>query len=435
MAELRIVLLGKQGAGKSASGNTLLRSQSFHTAAGSERVTRTCVMGRSTLDEQEIKVIDTPGWCDSPQLETDIKQEIIRCISMSSPGPHVFLLVLPIGRFTNEEINTVMNIMKEFGDEVSKYMIVLFTKGDDLEERPIEDYLKELHSDLKAIIQIYGGRYHVFNNRDKSNQKQVSSLLMKINKMVERNEEKCYTTAMYQKAKDQKSDEGRQQCRREKDNSVPDESKSHSTNQNGDKRSRHDGMKGREHRGISEAGKECSQKWKTQQQTRDTQHRECERIKQFTMEVESEKWEKGEEQRRREKPGEDDKRQRSYEVDDAIRRYGEENGEISREIKTLKHTIKQLNESIIKNDALKCMWSNERDKLITKIHELKTEVMIKNNELKQAEMKNEELKQQFKEQTEMFEKMEKLWAQQKTQDEKTKSHAFFDFFQSLFNLK
>ncbi|ROI15145.1 GTPase IMAP family member 4 [Anabarilius grahami] len=105
--------------------------------------------------------------------------------------------------FTNEEINTVMNILKEFGDEVTKYMIVLFTKEDDLED--IEDCLKEVHPNLKTIIQIYRQRYHVFNNRDNKNDHQVSSLLKKINEMVERNEGKCYTTAMYQKVKDRRS--------------------------------------------------------------------------------------------------------------------------------------------------------------------------------------------------------------------------------------
>ncbi|XP_051745381.1 GTPase IMAP family member 4-like [Ctenopharyngodon idella] len=199
MEKLRIVLLGKQGAGKSASGNTLLGCHPFYTAASSERVTQACSMRISTVDEQTIEVIDTPGWCDSSQFETEMKQEIINYINMCMP--HVFLLVLPIGRFTNEEINTVMNILKEFGDEVNKYMIVLFTKGDELDDRPIEDYLEEVHPDLKKIIQICGERYHVFNNRNKKDHQQISSLLKKINDLVEKNEKNYYTKAMYEKNK------------------------------------------------------------------------------------------------------------------------------------------------------------------------------------------------------------------------------------------
>lgn len=202
-------------------------------------------------------MIDTPGWSDNSSLfETDVKQEIIKCINMSSTGPHVFLLVLPIGRFTNKEINTVMNILKEFGDEVTKYMIVLFTKGDDLEDRRIEDYLKEIHPDLKKIIQICGQRYHVFNNRDNKND-QVSSLLKKINEMVERNDGKWYTTAMYQKGKNQQMDDRGQQFRTEKDNSVQDKNKNLSESEDGDRRNRCDaqGDDG-ERKSISEDTKE-----------------------------------------------------------------------------------------------------------------------------------------------------------------------------------
>ncbi|ROL41032.1 GTPase IMAP family member 4 [Anabarilius grahami] len=199
MKKLKIVILGKQGAGKSASGNTLLGCYPFHMVAGSERATRACSMRISTVDEQTIEVIDTPGWCDYSQIETETKQEIINYIIMCKP--HVFLLVLTIGRFTNEEINTVMDILKEFGDEVRKYMIVLFTKGDELEDRSIKDYLKDVHPDLKKIIQIFGERYHVFNNRDKKDHQQISSLLKKINELVEKNEEKWYTKAMYEKNK------------------------------------------------------------------------------------------------------------------------------------------------------------------------------------------------------------------------------------------
>nr|XP_055037887.1 GTPase IMAP family member 4-like [Misgurnus anguillicaudatus] len=215
MDEVRIVLLGKQGAGKSSSGNTLLGQNLFKTAAHTDRVTQTCSEKTSTVDNQSITVVDTPGWPDSLS-ETEIKEEIMKCIDMCSPGPHVFLLVLPIGRFTNEEINTVSDILKEFGNEAFKHTILLFTRGDDLEEKSIEDYLENTHQDLKNILEKCLGGYHVFNNRDKSNQSQVSSLLQKINHMVDKNNKRCYTKIMDQNVKHQQKED--EECSTTADN-------------------------------------------------------------------------------------------------------------------------------------------------------------------------------------------------------------------------
>lgn len=192
-------MIGKTGVGKSAVGNTIVGKKVFESSASAQSVTESCEKER-VHSRRKIHVVDTPGILDTCKTAESIKKEIAKCIQVSSPGPHAFLLIIQIGRFTKEEENCVQALEKIFGPAASKYMIVLFTRGDELQGRTIQQYVQNGHPKLQEVIERCGKRYHVFNNKRRRNRTQVVELIKKIDDMVAANGGKHFSEQMYEEA-------------------------------------------------------------------------------------------------------------------------------------------------------------------------------------------------------------------------------------------
>ncbi|XP_048035373.1 GTPase IMAP family member 8-like [Megalobrama amblycephala] len=180
-AQLKLVLLGKKRAGKTASVNSILGREAFMLKKSSKSVTRVVAEKSGTVDGFPVTVYDTPGFHDPKMRTEEIQQILEKVIQKCESGPCAFLLVIKADSFTVEERETVEKIEKLLGEKRLEKTWILFTRGDELqdENKTIKEFISETEA-LEKLVQKYDQRYHVFNNKIRGQSDQARLLLVKI---------------------------------------------------------------------------------------------------------------------------------------------------------------------------------------------------------------------------------------------------------------
>ena len=197
---LTVVLVGQTGNGKSATGNSLLGRDAFVARRSLQSVTERCRVRYAALDADDepivpgdpavvdedaggirrpstvLRVVDTPGTCDSGALLEDNLRHISAFLrgeerkdestaddddddgaeaGAGDEGLHALVLVLSAAtRFTQEEAVALERLVQRLGEGVMRHSVAIFTRGGELaaDDVRVDDFVRSAPPTLRQLL-------------------------------------------------------------------------------------------------------------------------------------------------------------------------------------------------------------------------------------------------------------------------------------------
>ncbi|XP_062382266.1 GTPase IMAP family member 5-like isoform X2 [Sardina pilchardus] len=188
---LRLVLLGNRAEAKRAVLEAILGREMVATAVSTPTQAQCSVSRQGEVAGRKVTVVDTPDWF-SPAFSERLRKDVRLCMKLINPGPHVFLLVVPVDTLEGEERNIPDKMEDIFGETCWEHTVILFTGTDEMRVTSVEELTRR--GDLKLLAERCENKYHLLDpNACGAN----DSLLRTIKAEVTWNSGGFYNSQMY----------------------------------------------------------------------------------------------------------------------------------------------------------------------------------------------------------------------------------------------
>ncbi|KAL8624030.1 hypothetical protein ACOMHN_041620 [Nucella lapillus] len=157
----RMVVAGTEGSGKTRTVQSILSQQddTIQDLQGGQRV-------EEFIEDISLGTLSS-GWLGTSREPPETAAVINTDLHHLSPGPHAVLYTIDVSsRYTAEQGIIYRRLQAIFSHSLQPYLILVFTHGDSLCGKGIQDLLRTAPTELKQVLNECQGRYVLFDNKN-----------------------------------------------------------------------------------------------------------------------------------------------------------------------------------------------------------------------------------------------------------------------------